>query len=423
MTRPRLLFLSQTLPFPPDGGVQIRTYNVLTQLATVFDIVALCFYRSTAMLHQSVESGVAGLRALARVEAFPIPQERSRLRFLQDHLHSAVSRRVYTAFAYRSHEFRTRLVELLTHDDFDLVHADSLDLSDYFPLVRGLPLICVHHDVQSILLRRRAQRQRTPLSRRYIAYQAELMRGEERRWCPQVDLNVTVSDVDRDELHAVAPDARIAVVPNGVDVEYFRPEQEGRACKVVFVGGSSWFPNVDGMQYFGQTILPLIRQGGASPDVLWVGRATARERQAFRNDYAIDTTGYVEDVRPYVREAACCIVPIRVGGGTRIKILDAWAMGKAVVSTSIGCEGLAAADGENILVRDDPRAFAEAVRAILNDEALRNRLGRAGRLTAEQVYSWETIGRSMIAEYLATATSHSERRIPISSSGLRSLSP
>ncbi len=419
MTRPKLLVLSQTLPFPPDGGVKVRTYNVLKQLATAFDIVALCFYRSKT----SSDTGAAGLRELARVEAFPIPQEHSRLRLLRDHLHSAVSRRVYTAFAYRSDRFRARLVDLLAAEHFDLVHADSLDLSDYFPLVREVPLICVHHDIQSGLLRRRAQQQRARLSRSYIAYQAELMKREERTWCSRVDLNVTVSEVDRDALHAVAPNARVAVVPNGVDVDYFRAERDDAGSKVVFVGGSNWFPNIDAMRYFGEAILPLIRERGASPDVVWVGSTTAQQKEVYRRDYGIDATGYVEDTRPYVRQAACCIAPIRVGGGTRIKILDAWAMGKAVVSTSIGCEGLAAVDGDNILVRDEPRAFAEAVVAVLTDASLRHRLGRAGRSTAERVYSWETIGRSMIAEYLAVAARPSERTIQDSRPSLPSLPP
>jgi len=248
------------------------------------------------------------------------------------------------------------------------------------------------------------------------------MRREERRWCPRVDLNVTVSDVDRDALRAVAPGSRVAVVPNGVDVDYFRPQGGGAANSVVFVGGSSWFPNADAMRYFGQAILPLIRERGASPHVVWVGSTTAEERSGFRRDFGIEATGYVEDTRPHVGGAGCCIAPIRVGGGTRIKILDAWAMGKAVVSTSIGCEGLAAVDGDNILVRDDPRAFADAVIAVLNDESLRDRLGRSGRSTVERVYSWETIGRGMIAEYLAVAAKRSEGQIPDATSGLPSLS-
>src|SRR6185312_8703800 len=223
VTRPKLLFLSQTLPFPPDGGVKIRTYNVLKQLATAFDIVALCFYRAKAAgFNQQVDAALVGLGEFARVEAFPIPQEHSRPRLLRDHVQSLLSARVYTAFAYRSPRFRARLVQLLHEERFDLAHADSLDLSDYFPLIEGVPVVCVHHDAQSVLLRRRADRYRTPWNRWYLSHQAELMRREESWWCPPVALNVAVSETDQDALKTVAPAGRFTVVPNGVDLEYFR---------------------------------------------------------------------------------------------------------------------------------------------------------------------------------------------------------
>src|SRR5438270_13359550 len=119
----------------------------------------------------------------------------------------------------------------------------------------------------------------------------------------------------------------------------------------------------------------------------------------YRNPYHVEHTGYVADCRPYVRDAACFVVPLRVGGGTRLKILDAWAMGKAVVSTSVGCEGLAAEDGRNILIRDDPAEFARAVCAVLRDQSLRARLGAAARATGEQHYSWERIGGPMLQLY------------------------
>src|SRR5690606_37106887 len=132
---------------------------------------------------------------------------------------------------------------------------------------------------------------------------------------------------------------------------------------------------------------------------VWVGRASDFARD-FAARYDIQVTGYVPDVRPYLRSAACYVAPLRVGGGTRLKILDAWAMGNAVVSTSIGCEGLDARDGENILVRGTPAAFADAVVRVLEDAALRERLGRAARATAEQVYDWQVIGRSMLPHYV-----------------------
>src|SRR3990170_777365 len=122
--------------------------------------------------------------------------------------------------------------------------------------------------------------------------------------------------------------------------------------------------------------------------VRWIGAASAEEQRSYREQYGVELTGYVADVKPFMHDAACHIVPLRVGGGTRLKILNAWAMGKPVVSTSIGCEGLATADGENILVRDDPKDFADAILAVLRDDDLRRRLGDAGRETVERLYSW-----------------------------------
>src|SRR5690606_36078927 len=167
--RARLLFLCQTLPYPPDGGVEIRTYNVMKLLAAAFDVTALCFYRAaTRGSRQQVENGISGLAKFAHVEAFPIPHEYSRLRLLKDHARSVVSRRAYTYFTYQSDEFRSRLRDLQAERRFDLAHVDSLDLSAYLPLLEGIPVICTHQNIESDLLRRRAPTESSALMRRYV---------------------------------------------------------------------------------------------------------------------------------------------------------------------------------------------------------------------------------------------------------------
>lgn len=403
MDKPQLLFLCQTLPYPPDGGVNIRTFNLLRILARAFDVTALCFFRRSARASaEAVRHGVAKLNEFADVEAFPIPQEHSRRRLLVDHVRSVLERRVYTVYAYDSEAYRNRLRTLLRNQRFDLVHVDSLDLSGYLADLPDIPVVCGHHNIESALLRRRAAFESSHIRRGYLRLQAKLMEREEQHWASRVDLNLTVSDADRRRLEDIAEGARVVTVPNGVDTSEFRPASDAEDG-IVFVGGATWFPNRDALAYFAKDILPRIRDARLDANVTWIGRASEALRAEFRDTDGIELTGYVDDIRPYVQRAACYVVPLRVGGGTRLKILDAWAMGKALVTTSIGCEGLDARDGFNALVRDAPEQFADAVVRILSDAELRTHLGRNARRTAEEIYDWDVVGNSLLSAYATLA--------------------
>jgi glycosyltransferase involved in cell wall biosynthesis len=168
---------------------------------------------------------------------------------------------------------------------------------------------------------------------------------------------------------------------------------------VVFVGPTYSFPNRDAVEYLLESIWPVIRgkQSGATLEL--IGRGTGDDLARYNQIPGVSAPGTVPDIRPHLERATCCAVPIRVGGGTRVKILDAWAMGKAVVSTSIGCEGLAAIDGENILIRDDPPAFADGALQVMADASLRNRLERNARETVVRQFSWDVIGERLRDAY------------------------
>lgn len=398
--KPRLLFLAQTLPYPPTGGVKIRSYHTLRILSSVYDVTALCFYRwKGGRLEPDIEGALGNLAHLAEIRAFPIPSDHSRGRLLLDHLQSILRQSVYTNFTYDSREFRDALEAALLRDEFDLVHSDSLDLARYFDIIPdSCPVVCVHHDAQSLLLERRAEREPNRVVASYLHFQSRLMREEEERRCASVSLNVTVSDADADVLRSLAPAGKFAVVPNGVDTEFFRPRDVPRSG-MCFVGGTTWFPNRDALGYYANDLLPEIRRRLPEAETTWVGRASDDERRAYGRLDGLTMTGFVADIRPYLATSACFVVPLRVGGGTRIKILDAWAMGKAVVSTSVGCEGLAAVHGENILVADEPAAFADAVTTVVRDTHFRERLERNARQTVLDHYSWQSVGEKMIAAY------------------------
>ena len=287
MSRPSLLFLAQTLPYPPDGGVKIRTYNILRLLSRRFDVDALCFYREAA--HSSahhVDESVEELQRFASVEAFPIPQEHSRTRLLWDHLRSVLVGRPYTYYTYQSRGFGTRLEALLREKDYDLVHVDSMDLSFYLSRLTNSHLVCGHHNVESELLRRRADSVDNAVKAGYLRRQARLLEEEEDLWCPRVDLNVTVSARDRETLRKRVPDADIDVVPNGVDVESYRPSDR-ETDGIVFVGGCTWFPNRDALDYFSEDILPLVRERQPEVSVRWVGRAVPEVRAVFEERHGL----------------------------------------------------------------------------------------------------------------------------------------
>lgn len=397
----RLLVLSQTFPYPPTGGVTLRTYNVLRQLAEEYEITLLAFDRKRRPASQKVPCrDMEEMERIARTHVFKVPQHVSSVRFVSDHLRSIASRRVFTVYRLNSAGFKAELAHQLSVWKPDLIHLDSLDLSAVLPQLPLARVAVTHHNVESELLERRAQIEDSGVRKAYFKLQSGFQQAEEQRWCPHVALNVTVSDRDAAELERRAGGGTYVTAPNGVDIDFFTPgevrsdEQSG----VAFVGGTTWFPNRDALEYFAQDMLPMLARIVGGVRVNWIGRATPEEISSYR-ELGIEMTGFVDDIRDFVRPAACFVLPFRVGGGTRLKLLDAWAMGKAVVSTSQGAEGVKAVDGVNILIRDNPADFVRAVAEVLVDKNLRQRLGRGARETAEQFYNWDRIGAGLRAAY------------------------
>jgi glycosyltransferase involved in cell wall biosynthesis len=401
--RPRLLVLAHCLPYPPRSGVAARTFNILKQLHVAYDIDLVAFSR---MSHQpdrvARDAAWGALRSTAAfvAEPTPIPNEHSALRKVWDHLRSVVSGHAYTYYEYQSGAFADRLRAVLRARTPDLVHLDSLDLHPWIPELPRIPIVCTHHDLESELLRRRAQRLDRAAMRRYVLFQADRVERLQRRLCPRFALNVMMSDVDARALQALAPAAVTAVVPNGTDTEYFQPTNaESVAGRVAFVGPTFSHPNRDAVELLLQQIWPRVHAADAATTLRLIGGNTTADRSRYNAEPGVVALGSVPDIRPALSEARCCVVPLRIGGGTRLKILDAWAMGKAVVSTSIGCEGLEVTDGDDIIIRDTPGAFADAVLQVLHDAPLRARLERHARRTAVQRYSWSLVGGRIRSAY------------------------
>jgi len=234
------------------------------------------------------------------------------------------------------------------------------------------------------------------------------MRNVEAEACPRFDLNLTMSPVDSERLARIAPGARIWEVPNAVDLDRFSlvPVEQRESEAVVFIGPTYLFANRDAIDFLLRDIWPRVRERRPTAQLTLVGRNAPGQKEMFARIPGVTPLGRVETIQPYVGRAACSVIPIRVGGGTRIKILESWALGTPIVTTSIGGEGLEIKDGENALVRDNPAEFADAIVSVLEDQSLRSRLGQGGRSTVEALYNWKKVGNRLRLRYEEIITRH-----------------
>jgi sugar transferase (PEP-CTERM/EpsH1 system associated) len=401
----RILFVTQIVPYPPHGGVLQRGFNLLRELGSEHEIHLLAFHHLDELpMGQPYEDSLRELGTFCRkIEYFPLwakksPQHRALL------LAAAVAYPLpYSVLIHRSRELARRIDAVCTGPDKpDLVHLDTIALAPYARYCAGIPTVLAHHNVESQLMRRRAPAETNALARLYVNTQAARLERFEQQHCRSFPLNIMVSDNDAITLQGMVPGVSTAVIPNGVDVDYFKPQEASDAPTMIYTGGMNMFANRDAVEWFIDSIWPQVK--AAIPDARFIAvgqRPSARVTAAAKNDPSIEVPGFVPDVRPWVARASVYVVPLRVGGGTRLKVLDAMAQGKAIVSTRIGAEGIAGDDGEHFVFADDSASFATAVINVLRDRQLRTRLGAAARARAVSNYSWPILGRKLADDYAA----------------------
>jgi len=288
-------------------------------------------------------------------------------------------------------EMRDKIDTLASEERFDIVHVNQAYLAKLLPHTEAATMLDMA-DIASEY-ERLVMIAKTRIPQRFKAWlEWKKMQALERKAVRQFDMCVTISEDDRAKLLKLVPDARVAVVTNGVDLDYFQPQLASpEGANLVFVGSMNYPPNVDAVLYFYRDILPLVRQHRPDVHLYVVGWGPPPKIMTLNDDPHVTVTGFVEDVRPYVAGSVLVVVPLRFGSGVRNKILEAWAMAKPVVSTSLGAEGLAVRPGENILLADEPKQFARSVLNLLDDRQQRVRLTQAGRRLVESRYAWSVI--------------------------------
>ena len=398
-----ILFLSQIVPFPPHGGVLQRGYNLIRELGRRGEVHLLAFVHPDALPgDDTLEESRAALAPYCRtIEYFPLWVKSSKVALASALVASTGSRRPFGAIAHRSRAFERRVAHHLSSRTFDIVHADTIALSQFVDPHGSVPTALTHHNIESQLMARRAAVEPRWYARAYLKREAAKLMGYESRESPRFGVNIVMSPQDGETLRRLAPGARIAVVPNGVDTEYFAAD--GGALEtpaLIYTGGMNMFANRDAVVSFLKETWPHIVSQAPATRFFAVGQDPPRELlDLAAQDRRIEVTGYVSDIRPYVRQSAVYVVPLRVGGGTRLKVLDAMAMGKALVSTSIGCEGIEVTPGEHLLVADSPAAFAASTVGLLAEAPRRQALGAAARRLVTERYAWGVIADRLFDAY------------------------
>jgi len=404
----RILWLSAGLLLPLDKGGKLRTWHLMRQLAARHTIEFLSYVDAGQAI-----ADVEGMREVAAaVHAIPRPPAPAKgsPAFFAEAASHVVRALPYVIGKYRSDAYSARVAELLDDGRFDLVVCDFLAPVVNLPDRMPCPSVLFTHNVEAEIWRRHAETAPAGPRRWLLAAQHRRMLRFEGDAVRRFDLVLTVSEADERTLQRLyGPLARpVHVVPTGVDTAYFAPQDAiVRPRHLVFTGSMDWLPNEDGVQHFVRDVLPLIREAEPSATLSIVGRDPTAAVRRLAEEYGVHVTGRVDDVRPHVAEAAVSVVPLRIAGGTRLKIFEAMAMGKPIVSTTVGAEGLPVDDGLHLLLADTPNAFAHAVVRLLQNQTERARLGDAARHLVLERYDW-----AAVVGHLEAALEAAARHLP-----------
>ena len=405
----RILWVKADKLLPVHSGGNIRSYHIMRHLSAHHELTFFSYYdgaRDEAYERElqerlpgavAVHTGKRELHGAARG---------------LDYLFRFPNRAPYAVSRFASYDVQDRLRAWFRERRFDVAVCDFLDAAVNFPGKLGIPSVLFQHNVECEIWRRHALTESHPLKR--LMYKAEfqkMLRYEQVR-VRKFQHVIAVSENDRQLMKQWVDGSRITVVPTGVDLQQYRPgaTRDAAAPLLVFVGAMDWEPNIDGVEYFCTQIWPAITAQVPGARFRIVGRNPDKRVEQWASD-AVEVTGRVPSVLDHLKEAAVVIVPLRIGGGTRLKIYEAMATGRAVVSTTVGAEGLDVQHGEDIVLADEPSKFAEAVVTLLQDVDSRKRYEAAAAAKAAR-YDWPAIGERFSEVLAKTASAKTPYAIP-----------
>jgi glycosyltransferase involved in cell wall biosynthesis len=383
-----LLFLSKRFLYPIDTGGKIRTAKILEKLKEIFDIT----------LVSNVETTVDGIyindieRLCKRFVGVEWKERRKRNIFFYVKIFiKSFSKYPISVVNDKNRDIKYVIYNMIMKEKYDILVCDFLQSSINIENINGIKKILFHHNIENIVMKRHYEKSKTYIERIFWLIQWKKMQKYERKLCKKFDGIIAVSDIDKNTLEKEFRARNVFSIPTGIDTAYFHPQERiVEKNSLVFTGSMDWLPNEDAILFFARDILGEIKSQIPDVKLTVVGRNPSRHLcRELRKYPEIRVVGWVNDVRPFISSHALYIVPLRIGGGTRIKIYEAMAMGKAVVSTHIGTEGLPVVHGKHVLLVDAAEDFAQTVVKLLMNPQERRRLEVAARDFVRRNCSWE----------------------------------
>jgi len=409
----RVLHFAPRVCWPLDTGAKLRNYHLARVLAEHARVTLLAF-GDAAEPPSKFANPYEQVVTVKRVQGYTAAKI----------LRGAFGRIPLPLLNYTTGAMKQALARILSEQDFDVVQVESIHLMGYLPILRAAArqprVLCDWHNIESELMQRYSERQPNFLRRTYAQKTARQLRRLEQQATHDFDAHLVVSQRDRERLLELNPASLISVIENGVDRAYYSGQEiekayaawnkhqdtesaaidrvknsPGKANRIVFVGSMDYHANIDGVVDFAREVWPEVHE--RHPELIFtiVGRDPAAEVRQLATIRGIEVTGTVADVRPYYRESVAAIVPLNVAGGSRLKILEAMAAGVAVVSTTLGAEGLEVQHAANILIADTNVQLLDAISGVVDNEELRQQLSDAGRALVASRYDWETLGAKL----------------------------
>jgi len=394
----KILIISPFLPYPPDDGDKIRLFNLILRIAQKHEVSIVSFVSSL-----KEERFIPELKKYCSQVEIVLMKERSKLGKLYGVIQCLVSGEpLESKFAF-DNEMKEKIRKLVLAQHFDIIQIEHMFMAPYIKVIPkpcDAKIIIVIHNIGFIQFYRmfKIEKKLDTKIRYFINW--VMMKKWEVRVLENFYICITVSFINKKILNSINPKLDISVIQNGVDVDKYRPLPINSGTKnILFIGFMDYVANHDAALYFYNEIFPIIKKKIPYSKFFIVGKKPKQEIRALTKDKNVIVTGYVEDVRSYYQDCDVSVMPLRAGGGTRLKILEAMALGRPVISTSIGCEGLDVIEGHHLLIANDAKQFAEKTLRLLSDRNLYKCIVREARQLVVARYSWDAIAEQLLNFY------------------------